>query len=179
MRPQKRFNPRAHVGRDTKQFEKRYMENVSIHAPTWGATHILRRGLTTTCGFNPRAHVGRDWARTTRKCSKQCFNPRAHVGRDDFPRLGQRHIDVSIHAPTWGATDIYTQEVDITMFQSTRPRGARLGRREHRGGILCVSIHAPTWGATLLPLLSNRRLSSFNPRAHVGRDPIDRKRRYP
>ena len=78
-----------------------------------------------------------------------CFNPRARVGRDATKResfsmnpsfqstrpRGARHVvalgaalgvDVSIHAPAWGATQVHLlQLVD-----------------QH------VSIHAPAWGAT-------------------------------
>ena len=57
--------------------------------------------------------------------STRCFNPRAHAGRDvlamAFRRLG--------------------------LFQSTRPRGARLPKPIN-GTALTVSIHAPTRGAT-------------------------------
>ena len=54
---------------------------------------------------------------------------------------------VSIHAPTWGATDVPLQ-----------------GREARR-----VSIHAPTWGATpsTQPLAQT---ASFNPRSHMGSD---------
>ena len=37
------------------------------------------------------------------------------------------------------------------MFQSTRPRGARQGIRQHPFGLAQVSIHAPAWGATSSP----------------------------
>ena len=55
--------------------------------------------------FNPRAHVGRDKTSLTEVASLFCFNPRAHVGRD-FRNVNslQRWL-VSIHAPTWGATN--------------------------------------------------------------------------
>ena len=190
------FNPRAHVGRDrVSRVTFSTVTEVSIHAPTWGAT-------------SPR-------------CRRRCCRC------------------VSIHAPTWGATSPATISDVLTEFQSTRPRGARhkssiflvhgfqfqstrprgarpwrlssypcswrlfqstrprgarlsvsillirsssFNPRAHVGrdkgqlyGIntLKVSIHAPTWGATLSAIgtpLTHRR---FNPRAHVGRDLID------
>ena len=119
--------------------------------------------------FNPRAHVGRDLHSVGAGCFKQSFNPRAHVGRDctgGRPALqgvfqstrprGARPdneqgvtgcLYVSIHAPTWGATEDGELYDGACQFQSTRPRGAR-----------------PT-----IPALSFPR-ASFNPRAHVGRD---------
>ena len=56
---------------------------------------------------------------------------------------------ISIHAPTWGATQPVVQ-------------------------LLCdiiISIHAPTWGATYWGTPSSLRRTNFNPRTHVGCDP--------
>jgi len=78
---EKRFNPRAHVGRDMSGDGLGYDTIVSIHAPTWGATIIF---CFKYYGFS--------------------FNPRAHVGRDEFHHMFAPLQDVSIHAPTWGAT---------------------------------------------------------------------------
>ena len=58
-------------------------------------------------------------------------------------------INVSIHAPTWGATFI-----DEMGFSAAIP----------------VSIHAPTWGATLPARRHAVMRTGFNSRAHVGRD---------
>ena len=55
---------------------------------------------------------------------------------------------VSIHAPAWGATLIYARRNPRRLFQSTRPRGARLVKV----GRACC------------------RSKRFNPRARVGRD---------
>ncbi len=77
--------------------------------------------------FNPRARVGRDFSAHSWSAGFWSFNPRARVGRDT-PNVGQVPEKVG-------------------MFQSTRPRGARLT-------------------ASPLP----RRYPRFNPRARVGRD---------
>ena len=167
------------------------LQGISIHAPTWGATYNTRlkdsglifqsthpRGVRqsvryffrfTFLNFNPRTHVGCD-----RLCNFSInrfinFNPRTHVGCDvtiiDFLiRPG-----ISIHAPTWGATQTLNPTCSIKSFQSTHPRGVRryctlslfcyryFNPRTHVG---CdspkflqqmdanISIHAPTWGAT-------------------------------
>ena len=74
------------------------------------------------------------------------FNPRAHAGRDG---QGGRSSDggrVSIHAPTRGATTVWLL-LPPHLFQSTRPRGARL----------------PLWCQCI-------GFDGFNPRAHAGRD---------
>jgi len=57
------------------------------------------------------------------------FNPRTHVGCDQYANYFAYYFNVSIHAPTWGAT--YSQFI------------CRL--------VTAVSIHAPTWGATDTP----------------------------
>ena len=62
-----------------------------------------------------------------------------------------RHV--SIHAPAWGATATVSPSLLALMpFQSTRPHGARPGRRSGTG----------------------RGLGGFNPRARMGRDPTCR-----
>ena len=55
--------------------------NVSIHAPTWGATIDLFYKIKCLC-FNSRAHVGRDDCRLLMAFFAMRFNSRAHVGRD-------------------------------------------------------------------------------------------------
>ncbi len=144
-----RFNPRAHAGRDS---------NIGLFS-------------TTSISFNPRAHAGRDVSTRRNTLQIFSFNPRAHAGRDNIA-LGQRKkaLEVSIHAPTRGATRQYCQDETEIMFQSTRPRGAR-----HRSGIghghdQAVSIHAPTRGATPSSPSPCQRVCCFNPRAHAGRD---------
>ena len=125
------------------------MRPVSIHAPVWGATDcswctsVINR-------FNPRARVGRDLTRIS---------------------ITQQQLAVSIHAPVWGATIAIGALGLVFLFQSTRPCGARRGpaQRCHEHG---VSIHAPVWGATTIKILLFSLLTSFNPRARVGRDAV-------
>ncbi len=103
------FNPRPHVGGDwvVCAVDPRPL-NVSIHAPTWGATVLA--------------------ADTPRLVS--CFNPRPHVGGDLEP-VAEVSVkrSVSIHAPTWGATPSMTPIPSLQVFQSTPPRGGRLPPR--------------------------------------------------
>ena len=54
------------------------------------------------------------------------FNPRTHVGCDIGGWLNATSGQISIHAPTWGAT----------------PSDAFKDKEDG------LSIHAPTWGAT-------------------------------
>jgi len=78
---------------------------------------------------------------------------------------------VSIHAPAWGATKRPNMKsIDDMLFQSTRPRGARLSYAFSGVAEEQVSIHAPAWGATQLRLKTFSPHRCFNPRARVGRD---------
>ena len=79
--------------------------------------------------------------------ARKSFNSRAHGGRDIADYLASNASDVSIHAPTGGATKVLPVPSSRCMFQFTRPRGARPGKyRATKMGH--VSIHAPTGGAT-------------------------------
>ena len=147
-----RFNPRAHVGRDRKRQLKSSARRVSIHAPTWGATSSVFSCLSSMGGFNPRAHVGRDSILDADTGLPGSFNPRAHVGRDLIRARSANQRQVSIHAPTWGATPRTSLPSRISTFQSTRPRGARHPDVREQAEKE-VSIHAPTWGATHLAAL--------------------------
>ncbi len=104
------------------------------------------------------------------------FNPRTHVGCDRaLAARSEAIVKISIHAPTWGATEAAHLPLAVLQFQSTHPRGVRPRRgwrpappsnfnpRTHVG---CdfgkwfvkhpwnISIHAPTWGAPLLLVLA-------------------------
>ena len=91
-----------------------------------------------------------------------CFNPRARVGRDIANcKIQARQVDVSIHAPAWGATSgISAINRAVVSFN---PR-ARVGR--DLVGVSVgfgddVSIHAPAWGATFSGEHIDRRLGRF------------------
>ena len=56
------FNPRSHAGSDKDNKDEAKKLNVSIHAPTRGAT---------------RLDIGAYWG-------YQCFNPRSHAGSDQL-----------------------------------------------------------------------------------------------
>ena len=76
------FNPRSHVGSDSCKTVTHSIQQVSIHAPTWGATI-------------PRWSCAR---------MEACFNPRSHVGSDLIKYNDFALLYVSIHAPAWEAT---------------------------------------------------------------------------
>ena len=138
---------------------------VSIHAPTWGATNALLQGVVAQLfqstrprgarlrtpkvplliiSFNPRAHVGRDTLHRPMTATKTLFqSTRPRGARRTTPfRFGSSQV--SIHAPTWGATKVIRVICRVNQ----------------------VSIHAPTWGATIdsYKLLESFKFQSTRPR---------------
>ena len=98
--------------------------------------------------FNPRSYERSDSLTRTPQILLICFNPRSYE-RSDTVTLGINEVaDVSIHAPTKGATEsIY--------FSITS---------------LYVSIHAPTKGATRETYQRPSKGGCFNPRSYERSD---------
>jgi len=179
----------------------------------YGARRARAARTLQDYSFNPRARMGRDYGLSISTGRGARFNPRARMGRDvDLMRKGLGFL-VSIHAPVWGATRcIYVNPIlsNVSIhapvwgatygtappqakdgFQSTRPYGARLLRRQ-RWSISCAFQSTRPYGARRLPgkamsctrpFQSTRpygarrqswapcpRRTGFNPRARMGRD---------
>ena len=190
-----RFNPRTRVGCDewsqTSQCRNHWFQSthprgvrlpvmrrrfqphhVSIHAPAWGTTLRQTSGQRLDSCFNPRTRVGCDCGCWCGPTASSRFNPRTRVGCDTATTTkAAPDLDVSIHAPAWGAT--LSPSLNVTeqfQFQSTHPRGVRPARnwsscaaiwfqsthprgvrrfvRSSQPCLILVSIHAPAWGAT-------------------------------
>ena len=163
------FNSRAHGGRDKTPLDIWHLGQVSIHAPTGGATgrrtttavtagvsiHAPTGGATTSACAPSSASTAFQFTRPRgarlwvllkflRRLRFQFTRPRgARPGR--FPRASQARV--SIHAPTGGATHPSCRPAQTRTFQFTRPRGARLA------------------GSA-----SEIEKNGFNSRAHGGRD---------
>ena len=143
------FNPRTHTGCDVVSDELEQVEKVSIHAPTRGATHPSHipyrfhivsihaptRGATarqlwntrTASRFNPRTHTGCDTTFFPTVVSVGSFqSTHPHGVRHDTKERIKYIQEVSIHAPTRGATGVKDNPNSGTMFQSTHPHGVRL-----------------------------------------------------
>ena len=124
--------------------------NVSIHAPTQGATIAPPRVAIAAVAF-------------------QSTHPR-RVRLEGFPLLYAIE-GVSIHAPTQGATISRSYSVLNLLFQSTHPRRVRhfLGWFPNRSRSFNPRTHAgcdACWAA-------GTRASGFNPRTHAGCDQLD------
>ena len=100
--------------------------HVSIHAPTRGATH-LRQIIYYGDWFQSTHPHGVRHMKRQMIHPRICFNPRTHTGCDLPVRVEFDAHQVSIHAPTRGATQIYADNEVIHVFQSTHPHGVRLG----------------------------------------------------
>ena len=167
------FNPRSREGSDVRGLPFCKRSNISIHAPARGATphppynkdarrisiHAPARGATICPSdlrpqphFNPRSREGSDQTNSVIRAMAANFNPRSREGSDESRRIippYQRGI--SIHAPARGATGYTGRPARIERFQSTLPRGERLGGRAHVLPPSSISIHAPVSGATPNP----------------------------
>ena len=113
-----------------------HLYDISIHAPTWGATAADVIHIRLLSNFNPRTYV---------RCDFQ-LSIRCHL----------RWQFISIHAPTWGATSGKLEVRFTTLpFQSTHLREVRRLQALISDLDARISIHAPTWGATNLPVLKD------------------------
>ena len=152
--------------------------HVSIHAPAWGATPFCCvLGVEVDVSIHAPA-----WGATASAVGRFfCAQVSIHApawGATEGPGRLDRAVIVSIHAPAWGATVLDNFDIEQIVFQSTRPRGARLHRIHGNAGsprfnprarvgrdvtlpimrsAPSVSIHAPAWGATVLQLALTKR----------------------
>ena len=84
--------------------EKVFSADISIHAPTRGATRFYATYFLVIRDFNPRSHEGSD-AEAKRATDTEVISIHAPTrGATLLPSLASRIPDISIHAPTRGAT---------------------------------------------------------------------------
>ena len=123
---------------------------ISIHAPTRGATYTHAPPLTkTSISIHAPTRGATGELRKPRR-SRHNFNPRSHKGSDGvFCWLHEQQGKISIHAPTRGATILRHELIHAFLYISIHAptRGATkwipcCGQSAH------ISIHAPARGAT-------------------------------
>ena len=168
--PARHFNPRTHEGCDFIRDGTRSSREISIHAPTRGATlqllrdlpqrqisiHAPTRGATrsrtrccTSCGFQSTHPRGVRLCVTAQRTGRLVFQSTHPRGCDPDIRSDTCNWKViSIHAPTRGATLFILPSWSFWI----------------------ISIHAPTRGATLYTAPFGTHLQNFNPRTHEGCD---------
>ena len=79
---------------------------ISIHAPTWGATLGAVKVRSTSTIFQSTHPRGVRLREGIFCLNIQDFNPRTHVGCDITRYKNTGRYEISIHAPTWGATRV-------------------------------------------------------------------------
>ena len=103
------------------------VENISIHAPQWGATWGIAICPRSKFVFQSTHPSG---VRLKISCANDVTDT------------------ISIHAPQWGATRRVLIRITPPIFQSTHPSGVRRVTNAIFNSIRAISIHAPQWGAT-------------------------------
>ena len=98
--------------------------------------------------FNPRSHEGSDAQHSTQDCNLTDFNPRSHEGSDDLFLQFETKFNISIHAPTKGATLALAHTQTYILYFN--PRSHEGSDSVHQADLYKteISIHAPTKGAT-------------------------------
>ena len=123
------FNPRSYKRSDKLKSGLYITAAISIHAPTRGATRSVFCVNIPHWHFNPRSYKRSDSYEPNPSSPFDDFNPRSYKRSDlAFFQCTLFLLDISIHAPTRGAT------IFSCHLQPARQ----------------ISIHAPTRGATVL-----------------------------
>ena len=168
------------------------MDEVSIHAPAWGATE----GLGARAGAVRVSIHAPAWGATRRRAGRrrhvQRFNSRPRVGGDTYsscqrapttwfqftPPRGGRHrrrlgdaeqTAVSIHAPAWGATNARSEALRRYWFQFTPPRGGRRSATWSTTSMLGFNSR-PRVGGDADHVIRDSDRRRFNSRPRVGGD---------
>ena len=181
------FNPRSHERSDFDELCKHFVNGISIHAPTRGATKVLQKLLVylivfqSTLPREERLVVHEIMAHTfvisihapTRGATSpdiQClkvpidFNPRSHERSDPGDFLHHRILH-NFNPRSHERSDSYAYQKDIPKIISIHAptRGATINRWSF-ARTADISIHAPTRGATFLwynPLILNKFQSTL------------------
>ena len=166
------FNPRTHGGCDLRMVViYQIILQVSIHAPTGGATGRARRAGGSSAGFNPRTHGGCDSRRLSPTASEPMFQS-THPRGVRPKAAGPVPASFGFNPRTHGGCDSHAWVLPLHCF-SFNPRthgGCDFLFINEANHLPFVSIHAPTGGATALLLRRICRKDSFNPRTHGGCD---------
>ena len=120
--------------------------------------------------FNPRSHKGSDGGAGKEIRLDPDFNPRSHKGSDRSMRFYRRKKDISIHAPTRGATYTHAPPLTKTSISIHAPTRGATVEVNNELELMRISIHAPTRGATEYRIQTTIAGVDFNPRSHKGSD---------
>ena len=99
------------------------------------------------------------------------FNPRSHERSDATPSSIFVSTDISIHAPTRGATEDVVKEFERLKFQSTLPREERRIKGIHCNSNKNFNPRSHE-RSDALPKLEEFSCLNFNPRSHERSDGV-------
>ncbi len=119
--------------------------------------------------FNPRTHEGCDFLSSTNLTSYTMFQSTHPRGVRRQQGIGQAIKNVSIHAPTRGATENRYASIKTHQFQSTHPRGVRPYFAISTLRFTCFNPRTHE-GCDFILNLFKIMNTSFNPRTHEGCD---------
>ena len=112
------------MGRDETRRDGLDPVHVSIHAPAWGATKVMKTH-PELCEFQSTRPHGARHDKISRNALVKCFNPRARMGRDFISCLTQTMNPFQSTRPHGARLGRELERIHPTQFQSTRPHGAR------------------------------------------------------
>ena len=195
------FPPRTRVGCDDAEFSAQACDDISIHAPAWGATLVPSIISSRFAHFNPRTRMGCDrrynafqddvqgfqsthphGVRRSRRAAHahrlRHFNPRTRMGCDFMLLFSFPIAPISIHAPVWGATLSFKSSFPSSHISIHAPAwGATVNAHSPRSPSR-ISIHAPAWGATNTGATAKALTLDFNPRTRMGCDKLAHHKTY-
>ena len=93
--------------------------------------------------------MGSDSRPISRARGDHSFNPRSRMGSDSLVCSVRPPLQVSIHAPAWGATVCRVHDPVEAIVSIHAPAWGATVCRVHDPVEAIVSIHAPAWGATV------------------------------
>ena len=130
------FNPRSHEGSDNQRYRKRKQNRLCFNPRSHeGSDNDFIVFDESYIRFNPRSHEGSDVVTHVHRYSRNVSIHAPTRGATMWCCYPTDNAPVSIHAPTRGATEWLEQCFEIVEFQSTLPRGERrkaFGRPEIR-----------------------------------------------
>ena len=143
------FNPRTRMGCDEQiAGAPLNFDEISIHAPAWGATFRYRFSLHFRQYFNPRTRMGCDGGAGGKvEYSDISIHAPAWGATGEIADV-ESLVDISIHAPAWGATQFPEELENPPGISIHAPAWGATSSRRRSTGSITISIHAPAWGAT-------------------------------
>ena len=144
------FNPRSYMRSDVLALRSRLnsviFQSTLLHEERRATTKLYQQ---TLANFNPRSYMRSDTDKLDLDGNIDLFQSTLlHEERLANTLLTTQALGISIHAPTWGATNAVVRKVTAEQ----------------------ISIHAPTWGATSTGQVGRGSPKNFNPRSYMRSD---------